>query len=487
MNVEISIRSGQKAAASSAFSSASRAAFPLAVAVPDLGIEQAVALDLATLRETLGAPNTRALDFLLLAGAVYVIDKSVPRRLAPDRWTREFALTVPVAEPAAWMAAREPLTRALAFLTGDVWFLTFVSRPELPQLSLPLQPAGRQRHGAHGAREDWPVKEAEIVTLFSGGLDSLVGALDALADSATPAISKSGDSKVLLVGHGDATSVLGDQHRVYNGLVATPLSTRLRWVKMRIGPVASAQAPAGLAIREPYGRETTLRSRSLVFLALGLCAAQACGPEVPLLVPENGFIALNPPLTPSRLGSCSTRTTHPYFLSEVRQVAAALGLSTPIRDPYRLRTKGELLDGCHDRETLAQLAPDTVSSAHATRRGRWRRRGARNCGYCVPCLIRRAALHAIGCDDGMAYGIDVGASELDLARDDIAADLRALMACLRETRSAMDIARRARMTGPIPREDRAALVAMLDRGFDELRVWVRDHGSPAMREWADVR
>ena len=214
-------------------------------------------------------------------------------------------------------------------------------------------------------------------------------------------------------------------------------------------PLPRVLARAGQRVtRTEEDPEPTLRSRSFLFLTLGLYAAYAQGPRVPLLMPENGFMAINIPLTPSRIGSCSTRTMHPYFLGTMRGLIAALGFENGIENPLENRTKGETLRKCQDRATLMQLAKASVSCAHPTRRKHWRRKSARNCGYCVPCLIRRAALHEMGKDNGFDYGIDVCAGEMKMESES-ASDLKALLDCLGSVRSKVEIRERVQMTGPL--------------------------------------
>jgi hypothetical protein len=55
---------------------------------------------------------------------------------------------------------------------------------------------------------------------------------------------------------------------------------------------------------------------------------------VELFVCENGLIALNPPLTPRRIGSHSTRTAHPHFLANVQDILSASGLPIIIANPF---------------------------------------------------------------------------------------------------------------------------------------------------------
>jgi hypothetical protein len=132
-----------------------------------------------------------------------------------------------------------------------------------------------------------------------------------------------------------------------------------------------------------------MRTRSILFLALGALAAstlpRTTTRDVRLFVPENGFISLNVPLTARRIGTLSTRTTHPRMISLLQGVFDQVGIPVKIENPYQFRTKGELLAECRDRDLLTRLISTTVSC------GKWRRKW-QQCGRCVPCLIRRAAL-----------------------------------------------------------------------------------------------
>ena len=67
------------------------------------------------------------------------------------------------------------------------------------------------------------------------------------------------------------------------------------------------------------------------------------GDVVELLIPENGFISLNIPLTPLRLGSLSTRTTHPLFIQQMQDILDALDFRVRLSNPYQFKTKGEML------------------------------------------------------------------------------------------------------------------------------------------------
>ena len=150
-------------------------------------------------------------------------------------------------------------------------------------------------------------------------------------------------------------------------------------------------------------------------LALGVFAGTGLGRHFTLRVPENGLIALNVPLDPLRLGSNSTRTTHPYYMARWNDLLAALGIDGEIRNPYWDETKGEMAAACREPALLKELAADSLSCSSPTK-GRWQGLGIEHCGYCLPCLIRRASLMAAwgAGNDATTYTVqDLHAQPLD--------------------------------------------------------------------------
>src|SRR5580704_2264450 len=145
-----------------------------------------------------------------------------------------------------------------------------------------------------------------------------------------------------MIGHYDASGPRSQQRGVYDQM-------RLRF------PGRTKLVQVRVAQRPKKNAESTLRSRSIVFLGLGIYAASEVGAAVPLLAPENGMIALNLPMTPSRSGSCSTRTMHPFYLDTVRAVFKDLGIKNDLINPLALKTKGECVTQCRDLKLLATL------------------------------------------------------------------------------------------------------------------------------------
>lgn len=316
-------------------------------------------------------PQPVAVDLLIIAAAVYAIDKLCLRADATDSWTREIALTVPVSDPRIWRQVKPVFERCLSFLTGDIWGLTFTAREYDP--IRPQRPRRRRR----GQLLVPP--RGQAVSLFSGGLDSLVGVIDWLEENA--------GQSLLLVGHheSDMAGPYTDQKNLLQPL-RQQYPGRLHPLLTRVGHSDESSDET----------EITLRGRSLVFVALGIVASSSLGPNVPLLVPENGTIALNVPLTPSRRGSCSTRTAHPSYVAMLSGVLTGVGLTNAISNPLRFKTKGEVLQLCQNQEILDATARSAVSCAKRGHKVHWTRRNATSCGRCMPCIYRRAAMHAAG-------------------------------------------------------------------------------------------
>ncbi|QUS59049.1 Qat anti-phage system QueC-like protein QatC [Pseudovibrio brasiliensis] len=327
------------------------------------------------------APSEVGVDLLVLAAHVHAADTRISRETeSQDAWTREVRLVVPVSDPARWTASRDILERALNFLTGDRWNIGFRGRPK------------KQEKLVSPINSLLIPSPFDGVSLFSGGLDSLIGAIDSLSAGETP----------LLVSHAGEGAVSKSQDKCYGALkdfFSKSEFNRLRvWMNFDKGLVDNVPA------------EDTTRGRSFLFFSLGIAAGTALPSPFTLKVPENGLIALNVPLDSLRLGALSTRTTHPYYIERWNELLKALGISGYVVNPYWDKTKGEMVGECADTALLKKVSPVSLSCSSPTK-GRWQKMKQGHCGYCLPCIIRRAAL--IDYDDTM-YGIpDLKAQSLD--------------------------------------------------------------------------
>ncbi|KAB8142890.1 hypothetical protein F8S13_11595 [Chloroflexia bacterium SDU3-3] len=421
--------------------------------------ESTITANLERIVEMVGVPPQSAIDLALFASAIYVADKKTLRRLSSDRWTRDFRFMAPVAEPGRWDTATSAFCETLTFLTGDRWSLTWRDEPT----------------------RIWRVQEIgcaayDAVCLFSGGLDSLAGAIDLLEHPSNP--------RVLLLGHYDSTLTPHVQTDLAEHLITTYGKDRVGLLQLMVRPATFKHQERPL----PTWRETTTRSRSIVFLGLALATAAALGPKVPVYVPENGFIALNLPLTNARLGSCSTRTTHPYFLARLRAALGILGITNPIYNPYEHLTKGELLAKSQNFALLCNLAHHSVSCAHPEA-GRYEGTPYGNCGYCFPCLIRRASLHAIGNDDPSEYARDICTDEeLFAGHSTRGRDARSVFIALQRWHPGIPPHTFVPLlAGPLPTgADRRAYLRVAEQGLAELRIFFQERASGAIRRIASL-
>lgn len=292
--------------------------------------------------------SPQAWDFLSIALSVVAVDFTEHRASSADGWTRVLDLEIAVQDPAFWNTQAQALAAALGFLTTDRWKFAFHAGGFGP-------PA--QMQALH------PVEDS--VVLLSGGLDSLIGAIDLVEQGFKPyAVSQ---------------IVRGDGEK--QDLFAQSLELN------RIG--------LNHVTKSPGAQEPSQRARSIIFLAFGLAVATSLdryhrGDRVPLYICENGFIAINPPLTVTRLGSLSTRTAHPEYLGRLQLIFDAAGINVQIKNPYELVTKGEMLANCRNQTLLMQHAVASTSC------GRFQRFGYKHCGRCVPCQVRRASFQRWG-------------------------------------------------------------------------------------------
>lgn len=333
-------------------------------------------------------PSEAAVDLCLLAATLTAADTRISRATeSQNAWTREIDLCLPVANPSMWTALTPLLVTTLNFLTGDRWGLIFRPRIQsLPALAL--------------APEKLRTANPSCICLFSGGLDSFIGAIDLLV---------AGEAPMLVSHYWDSNST--SKYQNYCGAVLKRRfpHTSLHHMQARVG------FPNNIVDESPG--ENTLRGRSFLFFALAALAADAVGGEMVIHVPENGLISLNVPLDPLRLGALSTRTTHPFYMARVNELLNGLGLSTQLKNSYGHRTKGQMAKECADLSFLRKEAKNTMScsSPGKTRFAKdENNRQPKHCGHCVPCLIRRAAiLEGWGADDTLYQIPDLHAQVLD--------------------------------------------------------------------------
>lgn len=298
-------------------------------------------------------------DLLHLALGVYTTDQVVSREdYGFQGWSRHFRMFIPVSETDDWIPCQKSIEDLLSFLSGDKWEITFRQKTgEQEKLELPT---------------DTNPNKIRKVSLFSGGMDSFIGALDLLEDKVN----------VAFVSHYKRGLESGVQAKLYEELGKKYGERSFVSHQFYVQPNQK---------HKDASKEGSSRARSFLFMCLGLSVANSLGQDVDFIIPENGLISLNVPLTGTRLSSHSTRTTHPYYLKLFKDIVSSLGIENPITNPYQFSTKGEMMVQCKNRGLLKTLGSPTLSCSHSEHSRYAGLSPGIHCGYCVPCVIRQAA------------------------------------------------------------------------------------------------
>ncbi|HVX11239.1 MAG TPA: Qat anti-phage system QueC-like protein QatC [Pirellulales bacterium] len=314
-------------------------------------------------------------DFFDLGICVYIADELLDRERGHDGWTRSFEFVMPVYEPARWREHERQLVRLLGHLSGDRYRFEWLPRRNLT---------------GYGERRRGVPTGYDAVCLFSGGVDSLLGAYELL----------NAGKRVILCGHyadGISSKAQMDLFKMLRAQFGKSVLLIQCYIARTLRPTVN------YALSEKC--EESHRPRSFLFLATAVAVAKlACVKEI--YIPENGLIALNAPLGLSRVGTLSTRTVHPRFLVDFLSLLHGLGIyEGSLTNPFLLQSKTDMVRGA-SRESYPMLLR-SVSCAH-TGSIRWTgKRGVRHCGYCIPCLYRRAAFMEVGIDNAADYYCDV--------------------------------------------------------------------------------
>ena len=294
------------------------------------------------LRKSKIAPTVEALDFTIIAMAVVAADKAVLRKKSADGWTRKIELCIYLHDAPKWRQEKRKLEEMLRFLSGDFWVLNINALPEslVPQ-------------------KKYDLRQQDCICLLSGGMDSLVGAIDLHEEGRNP----------LFV----SQTVRGDAEHQREYAMQFGINNLCQWSNN---------------IKKKGESEISTRARSMVSFAFALLAS--CGIDCnaqgrkELFVPENGYISLNMPLDPLRTGSLSTKTTHPVYMKAMQEIWNDVGINIDFVLPYKYKTKGEVLMDCKNQDLMKKLIFGSTSC------GKYQRK-LQHCGVCVPCLVRRAA------------------------------------------------------------------------------------------------
>jgi hypothetical protein len=319
-------------------------------------------------------------DLVEIATFIYVADQATTRGgdgvdNMGEEWRRPLHFEIPVRCLDLWRKPEtvEALQQAVSFLSEDRY--TFVFREY-------NYPPAFQRC-INFAQFDWAYKPQSVV-LFSGGLDSLGGAVQEVVVAGSP---------VALVTHQSNAKFIN----------------RLRMLRQMLDGRAKGVKPlhitVGINKDKDLNHEYTQRSRSFLYATLGATIAQMCDLDEVRFY-ENGTVSLNLPISRQVVGSKATRTTHPKTLAGFERLFSLLA-QRPISVPngFLWKTKGEVVRLIMDAGCGGMIEWST-SCTHT-----WETSNAQpHCGKCSQCIDRRFAVLAAGAgpfERADTYGVDL--------------------------------------------------------------------------------
>lgn len=320
------------------------------------------------------------LDLIDIATYVYCADQAVKRGgdgfLAfGENWRRKLFFRIPVRNPALWKTASvlDHLVATLSFLSEDEYQFEFERLTKEHPFDGYLEFDGTPFDGV-----------VEEVVMFSGGIDSLGGAIqEAVIDKRRILLVNHRSSGKLVPRHKHLLRLLAEQAKEYKPL----------------------HFPVVINKAKDLGREHTQRSRSFLYASLGATLATMIGLNR-LRFYENGIVSLNLPPSPQVIGARATRTTHPQVLNGFSRLFSSLADKPfAVENPFLWKTKTDVvrLIGAAGCGKLLKFATSCTHTWEMTKQHT-------HCGTCSQCIDRRFAVLAAGVevhDPGEAYRVDL--------------------------------------------------------------------------------
>jgi 7-cyano-7-deazaguanine synthase in queuosine biosynthesis len=306
-------------------------------------------------------------DAVEIASYVFTADKLVERGSNQMRgmgadWRRNLRFMIPVRNREIWCQQEvyDALVDALSFLSEDEF--TFEFKEAKP---------GTRIDPFFGFDEpDARTIHPDDIILFSGGLDSVSGAVQQLIGQ---------EKSAVLVTHKSSKNLANLQDAVVRSLIDRTSKDQIFY------------APVWVSKGDYETVEYTQRTRSFLFVSLGMAIAQAFGRDTVQFF-ENGITSFNLPIAEHVIGTRASRTTHPRTLATfARLFSLLLQRRVNIENQFLWRTKSEVVEVLRANGCEALIA-ETTSCASVRN---WAMT-TKQCGVCSQCIERRFAVLAAG-------------------------------------------------------------------------------------------
>ncbi|WP_107943253.1 hypothetical protein [Metasolibacillus fluoroglycofenilyticus] len=282
-------------------------------------------------------------DLITVMGAIYCADVSVTARKT------KLVIEIPVFQVEVWRDLTDKIKHLLKWVSDEDYQISFrlfnedLMEKKETQLKLSL---------------DSPNKR--IVSLFSGGLDSLTGAYYNFKNEISS----------------DYIGFLNKREE------ATKQRLLANFYKEKLNPT-----PDIILIEKPVDKKQhyTQATRSLLYFSLAVAKAYYNQSDQVNLY-ENGVLTLNPNL----YGRFTTKTTHPKTIFEYNNLLSELNINIQVNHPFIYKTKGESINEMdlefknviQDSFTCGAGRSDVLKVHEG------------QCGVCIPCILRKISMAA---------------------------------------------------------------------------------------------
>ena len=304
-------------------------------------------------------------DLLEIAAYVYCADQAVPRggsgaRDIGAKWRRNMYFIIPVRDYAFWRQEKvtEVLQDMLGFLSDDDYKFYFTKLKRPPSI----------KEHFEFSESDVNFKPDEIL-LFSGGLDSLAGAVQEVF------IDK---KRVALVSHRSAPKIAPKQKELHAEICKCCESNQEPF-----------HVPVWIQKHGWEAKDNSQRTRSFLYASLGATIAAIFGKKR-IKFYENGVTSINLPIAGQVVGARATRTTHPQAIAGFSRLFSYVSHSDfEVETPFLWKTKTDIVELIR-QAGHARLIKHAVSCSHVFQMTRLHT----HCGCCSQCIDRRLAVMA---------------------------------------------------------------------------------------------
>lgn len=313
-----------------------------------------------------------ASDLVELATYVYCADQAIRRGSEVEfeygaKWRRHFRFEVAVRCPQIWSDARvvDALKKTLGFLSDDDYEFGFSKLANPPPFADYLE----------FDKKTAQITDVKEVVLFSGGIDSLGGAIEEVLIQRR---------KVALVSHRPVSTISKRQRQLVELIAGRTNDKKL----------APFHVPVLVNKDKELGRDYTQRTRSFLYASIAAVVARLY--ELSRIrFYENGVVSLNMPICAAVLGGRATRTTHPQVIRGFEDLFSLL-LGTPfaVENPFLWKTKTDVIAGIK-AAGHADLCKYAVSCTRTWEMTKLHT----HCGKCSQCIDRRLAALSAGLTD----------------------------------------------------------------------------------------